>query len=80
MQRDRTVADIDRIPVELSTVLTSEAALPVGHERLRDALAAHQRSHEALMRVRQVPLQFLSPYIEPLTALRWIEKGGRTDG
>jgi hypothetical protein len=79
MERDRTVADIDRIPVDLSTVLTREAALPVGDDRLRDALAVHQRSHEALMRVRQVPLKFLPPYIEPLTALRWIEKGGRSD-
>jgi len=56
----------------------NEIALPVGPGRLARALSLHAKSHDVLMRVRSIPLQYTPTYVEPLTALRWIENGGRT--
>ena len=56
----------------------NEIALPVGPARIAKALELHTKSHDVLMRVRSIPLQYTPTYVEPLTALRWIENGGRS--
>jgi hypothetical protein len=49
--------------------------VPLELLRLLDAFRA--RKQDAVMRLRSVPLQYSPTYLEPLTALRWIENGGR---
>jgi hypothetical protein len=66
------------LPAKELETFVNEIALPVGAGRLAKALELHARSHEVLMRVRSIPLQYTPTYVEPLTALRWIENGGRT--
>lgn len=65
-------------PADLLAPLIDEVALPVGTERLQAAVDAHARAHDNLMKLRQVKLQYSPSYIEPLTALRWIENGGHS--
>jgi hypothetical protein len=68
----------DALPSDLVDTLLSEIALPIDESRLREALSAHARTHDALMRVRSIPLQYSPTYVEPMTALRWIENGGHS--
>ena len=68
----------NQAPVKLLETIFAEFALPVRSEVLRDALAARARSHDRIMRLRSVPLAYTPIYVEPLTALRWIENGGHT--
>jgi hypothetical protein len=69
------IADLPERDLE---TFVNEIALPVGPGRLATALSLHAKSHDILMRVRSIPLQYTPTYVEPLTALRWIENGGRT--
>jgi hypothetical protein len=38
----------------------------------------HVRFRHELELLRSVRLEFLPPYVQPETALRWIENGGRS--
>jgi hypothetical protein len=69
---------VGAIPGELIEPLLSEISIPVGPGQLRRALEIHARQHDVLLRVRSIPLQYSPTYVEPLTALRWIENGGHT--
>jgi hypothetical protein len=69
---------LSELPANELETFVNEIALPVGPARLAKALELHTKSHDVLMRVRAVPLQYTPTYVEPLTALRWIENGGRT--
>lgn len=77
-ESDRRPITLDDVAPETVEPLLNEIALPVGPARLAKALELHARSHDILMRVRSIPLQYSPTYVEPLTALRWIENGGRT--
>lgn len=66
------------LPKDFLDVLAAEIAIPVSPERLAAALSSHAKTHAALMRVRAIPLQYSPTYVEPLTALRWIERGGHS--
>jgi hypothetical protein len=66
------------IPPELLEPLLSQIALPVENDRLLEALQLHARTHDALMLVRAIRFPYTPTYVEPLTALRWIENGGRS--
>ncbi len=66
------------LPAKDVETYVNEIALPVGPGRVAKALELHTKSHDVLMRVRSIPLQYTPTYVEPLTALRWIENGGRT--
>jgi len=76
--RDDSRTKLRSIPPELIEPLLAEISLPVGPDQLRKALEIHARQHEVLLRVRAIPLQYSPTYVEPLTALRWIENGGHT--
>jgi hypothetical protein len=65
-------------PVDLLAPLVPEVVLPVSIERLQAAVAQHARAHDTLMRLREIQFQYTPSYIEPLTALRWIEREGRS--
>jgi hypothetical protein len=67
-------------PPDLLAPLIDEVALPVSVERLQAAVAQHARTHDTLMKLRQIKLQYSPSYIEPLTALRWVENGGHGGG
>ena len=68
----------NELPSDFAQALRAEIDIPVPKDRLDEALSAHARTHEALMRVRSIPLQYSPTYVEPLTALRWIERGGHS--
>ena len=70
--------DVPSLPVELVQALAAEIALPVPAERLDAALKQHAGTYADLMRVRSIPLEYSPNYVEPLTALRWIERGGHS--
>lgn len=67
-----------RLPDEFVEILAAEIAIPVPPERLRAALTQHAGTYEDLMRVRSIRLEYSPDYVEPLTALRWIERGGNS--
>lgn len=71
-------ANPGELPKDYVEMLAAEIAIPVTPERFAAALSTHARTHAALMRVRSIPLQYSPTYVEPLTALRWIERGGHS--
>ena len=73
-----TIINGQELPPDLLEPLIEEVALPVEPERLQAAVAQHARAHDKLMRLRQIRLEYIPTYIEPLTALRWIENGGHS--
>ena len=52
--------------------------LPVEPDAVRVALAGRRDASAKLEEIRRVRLDYVPAYIEPLDALRWIERGGRT--
>jgi hypothetical protein len=51
--------------------------LPVGSDAVRTAIAGRRDASAQLDTLRLIPLPYVPAYIEPLHALRWIERGGR---
>lgn len=51
--------------------------LPVGAEAVRIAIAGRRDAGDQLDALRRIPLPYVPTYVEPLHALRWIERGGR---
>lgn len=64
---------------EVFAALAADRGLLLDPERLEAARAMHVRFRRELEQLRSVRLEFLPPYIEPETALRWIENGGRSE-
>lgn len=52
--------------------------ITVRDDYLEAVAAAYSVLQPELDRLRRVRLEFLPPYIEPSTCLRWIERGGRS--
>lgn len=57
--------------------MLAHQGLTLSEERLAQAVASHDGMRVDLTALRQVPLSFLDPVLEPGTALQWIEQGGR---
>ena len=66
-----------RPTIETFRAFAADRGLDIEPERLVAALEMHVKFRDELDRLRAVPLEFLPPYIEPATAVRWIENGGR---
>jgi hypothetical protein len=64
--------------IETFRALAAHQGLELSEERLAQAVATHTTLRPALDALRDVPLSFLEPVLEPATALRWIERGGRS--
>lgn len=62
---------------EIFEAIAADRGLQIERERLLAALEMHAKFRHELDRLRAVKLEFLPPYIEPATALQWIENGGR---
>jgi hypothetical protein len=63
---------------EVIAALAADRGLTLSAERLEAARAMHAKFRHELELLRSVRLEFLPPYIEPQTAVRWIENGGRS--
>jgi hypothetical protein len=63
---------------EIFAALAADRGLDLPLERLETARAMHVRFRHQLEKLRSIRLEFLPPYIEPQTAVRWIENEGRT--
>jgi hypothetical protein len=69
----------DALPTEdLLTAIVLERDLGLPPESVDLARAFLARFRRDLQAIRSVELAFLPPYIEPQTAVRWIENGGRS--
>lgn len=64
---------------ELFAEISADRGLKLSPERLATARAMHVKFRHELENLRAVRLEFLPPYIEPQTAVRWIENGGRSE-
>ena len=58
---------------ELFALMAADRGLDISEERLSAALAMHAKFRNELDVLRSVRLEFLPPYIEPETAVRWME-------
>jgi hypothetical protein len=58
--------------------IATERDLKLSAEQLAEAREFLVRYGAELRALRAVELEFLPPHIEPATALRWIENGGRS--
>lgn len=63
---------------ETIAVLADNQGLSLSPERLDQAAANHAGLRSRLLRLRALPLSFLEPVVEPATAIRWIQRGGRS--
>ena len=64
--------------IETFRALARHQGLELSDERLDQAVATHAALRPSLEALRDVELSFLEPVLEPATALRWIERGGRS--
>jgi hypothetical protein len=64
--------------LETFRALMTHQGLAMSEERIAQAVVTHTTLRPALDALRVVPLSFLEPVLEPATALRWIERGGRS--
>ena len=63
--------------VEVFEAIAADRGLTLDRERIEVALEMHAKFRHELDLLRSVELSPLPPYIQPETALRWIENGGR---
>jgi hypothetical protein len=56
--------------------VAADRGLNLSSATVHTAVAMHAKFRHELDTLRAVRLAFLPPYIEPETALRWIENGG----
>ncbi|MBV9327950.1 MAG: dihydropyrimidinase [Chloroflexi bacterium] len=76
-------ADMDTEPIwtqpttETLRAIAADRGLEIAPERLATALEMHAKFRPELDRLRAVRLDYVPTYIEPATALQWIQHGGR---
>lgn len=63
--------------VEILRAIAVDRRLELTSERLAAALEMHAKFRPKLDRLRAVRLDYVPSYIEPATALQWIQNGGR---
>ncbi len=63
---------------EVFAAIAADRGLKLSPERLETARAMHVKFRSELEQLRSVRLEFLPPYIEPETAVKWIENGGHS--
>jgi hypothetical protein len=63
--------------LEIFESIVADRGLHLDPERIEAALEMHAKFRPELDLLRSVELSPLPPYIQPETALRWIENGGR---
>jgi hypothetical protein len=63
---------------ELIEALADDRGLVLTDAELQAAWEMLVRFRAEVERLQAVPLAYLPPYIEPATAIAWIERGGRS--
>jgi hypothetical protein len=63
--------------VEILEAIAADRGLQLDRDRVQTALEMHAKFRPELDQLRCVELSPLPPYIQPETARRWIENGGR---
>jgi hypothetical protein len=63
--------------IETFRALARNQGLELSEARLAQAVETHMALRPDIEALRAYPLSFLEPVLEPGTALRWIEQGGR---
>ena len=64
---------------DLLEAMLAERGVSLPSERIAAAAATCEKLRHEFDRLRSVELAFLPPYLEPATALRWIEGYGSTE-
>src|SRR5204863_3803214 len=62
---------------DIFRAIAADRGLELDPERLAAALEMHAKFRPELDRLRSVRLDYLPIYIEPATAIQWIQNGGR---
>ena len=62
--------------LELLIAILAERGITLPEEDVKSAAATHEELRDHLEKLRSIDLRFLPPYIEPASALRWIESYG----
>jgi MFS transporter, DHA1 family, multidrug resistance protein len=62
---------------ELFRAIAADRGLELPADRLAAAVDMHAKFRPELDRLRAVRLDYVPSYIEPATALQWIQNGGR---
>ena len=65
---------------DLLEAMLEERGVSLPSERVAAAAATREKLRHEFDKLRSVELAFLPPYLEPATALRWIESYGSADG
>ncbi len=66
-----------RPTIEILQAIAADRGLDIPLDRVRLALEMHAKFRPELDRLRSVSLDYIPTYVEPATALQWIENGGR---
>ena len=67
-----------RPTLDLLAAMAADRRLGLEDAELQAAHEMHARYRDELDRLRAVRLQYRPPYVEPATAVAWIERGGRS--
>ena len=62
--------------VEILQAMAADRGLQIPVDRIQLALEMHAKFRPELDRLRKVRLGYVPTYIEPATALQWIQSGG----
>jgi hypothetical protein len=65
--------------IALLEAMLEERGVSLPSERVAAAAATREKLRHEFDKLRAVDLTFLPPYLEPATALRWIEHYGSSD-
>jgi hypothetical protein len=68
----------ERTTRELIAAWAADRGLTLTEEQLDAAAEMHVHFRPELDRLRGVSLEYLPPFVEPATAVEWIERGGRS--
>jgi hypothetical protein len=63
--------------IEMFRAIAADRGLELPPDQLEAALDMHAKFRSELDRLRAVRLDYVPDYIEPATALQWIQNGGR---
>lgn len=63
---------------DLLIAMLEERGVSLPPERIASAATTYEKLRHEFEKLRSVELRFLPPYIEPATAVQWIENDGRS--
>lgn len=64
---------------QLLRAILEERGIDLPDENIRSAAATSEKLRHEFEKLRSVKLEFLPPYIEPATAVQWLESFGEQE-